>query len=503
MSKEKFETAILFKKIFVQDMEIFIPARILLGKTNEKMSMFEDYTTNIMYINSDLARFTDLVESFNLIVSLKELKKVYKNNNLKKLFEAYFEDIKKNIYFYDEDDLTLNVMPQKMFYLKYCIKVDYVDLNLVNESMQKFIDGEIQNIDEIYDIVYGKNDEEKQEDDKLAVSNLQEMNFFEEIKISEVCSEIQKSIISQDEAIKKIVTAIYRNNIFENPKMKSNIFIYGPTGVGKTAIVKLFARHFKLPVSVEDMTRYTIAGYKGADIDDILLKLYHNANDNIEEAEKSILILDEIDKKAAGNDGQSSIATNGVLTSLLKIIEGDVFDIYVGNGKTINFDTSKLTVIVCGAFSDLYETKKNKTVGFGARDEKETSKIEMKDFVNYGMPIEFMGRFDTIIRMNELTKEDYVKILKTSDLSPIKIYEEALEKLGINLKAKEKLYDLIAEKTMEYNTGARALKVVTDEIFENILYGIFDNPKKKYEITIDENILKDKNSFKLTKKQEN
>jgi len=289
--------------------------------------------------------------------------------------------------------------------------------------------------------------------------------------------------------------------------MKSNIFVYGPTGVGKTEIVRTIGKMFDIPVLVEDMTRYTSAGYKGADLDDILVKLYYNADCNQDLAERSILVLDEIDKKASNNDDRSSFQKDDVLKSLLKIIEGGVFDVELDDHSVINFDTSKLTVITCGAFSDLYEkVKPPRTIGFGTPStpvvEEKEEKVDVEAFTKYGIPVEFIGRMDTIVGLNPLTKNDLVRILKESEISPLKIYQENLSKLNINIDFPDELCESIATKALEkYNTGARALKVIVDEMFQEILYGIFDAPGEIDTLTVTNDTVRDNKVYKLRKRE--
>ena len=161
-----------------------------------------------------------------------------------------------------------------------------------------------------------------------------------QVKISDLYEGVKSEVISQDNQIKKIITAIYKNLMFDGKEMKSNILIYGPTGVGKTQILRSLSKRIGVPLWIEDMTKYTDSGYKGGDVEEILYNLFENANMNLELAQRSILVLDEIDKKA-GTNGDSAVSKSDVLKNLLAIIEGDVFPLQY-RGNTIQFDTSKL-----------------------------------------------------------------------------------------------------------------------------------------------------------------
>lgn len=488
---KKLDTAILFTKMNIMEgFDLLIPFRILCGEADEKRVTFTDNFSNSVYVNSDLALDSDLPYSFNEVVPISELMKKYKTLSVPKVCQKYFEDVKKNAYFYQEGYL-LEKMPLEDFHKKYGLSVTYTDTELLKDKMQRFIDGDLSVLDEV-------NSDDKESHESKSILDY---------KISEVCDGVRKRVIAQDDAVKQIVTAIYRNTIFDDPKMKSNIFVYGPTGCGKTEIVRTIGKMFDIPVLVEDMTRYTSAGYKGADLDDILVKLFYNADCDQDLAERSILVLDEIDKKASNNDDRSSFQKDDVLKSLLKIIEGGVFDVELEDHSVINFDTSKLTVITCGAFSDLYEkVKPPRAIGFGTPStevvEEKKQKVDIEAFTKYGIPVEFIGRMDTIVGLNPLSKNDLVRILKESEISPLKIYQDNLRKLNINIDFPDELCESIATKALEkYNTGARALKVIVDEMFQEILYGIFDAPGEIENLTVTNDTVNNNKVYQLRKKE--
>ena len=271
--------------------------------------------------------------------------------------------------------------------------------------------------------------------------------------------------------------------------------------MGKTAIVKSLGEILNIPVVREDMTRFTETGYVGKSVDDILVDLYTNANLDKELAENSILFLDEIDKKV-NNGTDKSFNKADVLKSLLTIIEGGKYDIEVDKNNIISFDTSKLIVIVGGAFSDLYnEVKDTRNIGFNSKTVTEET-VDIKKIEKYGMPSEFIGRLSLITRLNSLKHEDLVKILKKSELSSLKKYLESFMKLGINVNIEESLYDKIARKAEMYQKGARVLNLVIDEMFENVFFDIIsEGTENVSEVILGNNILTDNNDFKLVKKK--
>ena len=176
------------------------------------------------------------------------------------------------------------------------------------------------------------------------------------IDIKSIDEEVRKSIIGQDDAIKQILSTIYFNQrLYDSDlpydklrNLKQNILLVGSTGVGKTEIIKQIAKQLDIPCVIEDATRYTIEGYKGNSIEDMIKHLYESADYDIELAERSILVIDEIDKKSA-NEDVSSISSTGVQQSLLKLLEGTNYNISGDHENMLEpfeFDSSYLTIIL-------------------------------------------------------------------------------------------------------------------------------------------------------------
>lgn len=318
--------------------------------------------------------------------------------------------------------------------------------------------------------------------------------------------EVLKYIIGQDKQVRQIITAIYRAKLFNS--IKSNVLIIGNSGTGKTATIVEVAKRLNLPYTIEDATKYTKEGYYGADVNEMVSNLLDNAEYDLERAQNGIIIIDEIDKKA-GHD-QHDVGGVEVLKSLLKIIEGTkmqvpiVDDPFVGD-DVVEFDTKNVIVIFLGAFSGLEKIREKRlnlnTLGFSDNQigkSKEPPKYTKKDLVTYGMPEEFVGRIDTIIEMNKLTKEDLALILKNSKLSIFRKYQAELRKRGIRLEYDEKLFELIAEKSLALDTGARELSNTVNRIFENISYNIFSNKKNYTKCKLSLDIVEDNTKYELS-----
>lgn len=171
--------------------------------------------------------------------------------------------------------------------------------------------------------------------------------------INDMEKEVLKSIIGQDVAVRKIITAIYRAINFKT--VKSNILVIGNSGTGKTETIKQIAKRLNIPYTIEDATKYTQEGYYGADVNEMILNLLENANMDIKKAQNGIIVIDEIDKKA-GHEVPHDVAGTEVLKSLLKIIEGTTIKVPVEmdyyNVKLADFDTKNIIIIFLGAFLD-------------------------------------------------------------------------------------------------------------------------------------------------------
>ena len=324
-----------------------------------------------------------------------------------------------------------------------------------------------------------------QKKDKKGQSDFDEDEFEKTSDISSMYLSIKKTIISQDEQIMQILTALFKNQKVVNSdldmdliaKLKENILIYGSTGTGKTEILKRISKLYNIPLVIEDATSLSEIGYQGRNITDMLEDLYLAADNDIELAEKGILVIDEFDKLAEkSEDNNSHVSRLGVQRSLLKLLDGSLF--YFDDKK---FDTSKLTVVALGAFTGIIDDKKlNKnTIGFGNNIIREKvncddySKVSSNDFINYGIMRELIGRFSKTIAMNPLTKEDIIKILKESDFSPLNTYKKLFDMLEVEFDFTDEFIEYIAEQAISKQSGARSLKTVFDDCISSALFRIF------------------------------
>lgn len=317
---------------------------------------------------------------------------------------------------------------------------------------------------------------------------------------------VLQCIIGQDKQVRQIITAIYRAKNFKT--IKSNVLIIGNSGTGKTATIEQIAKRLHIPYTIEDATKYTQEGYYGADVNDMIFNLLENSRFDFDKAQNGIIIIDEIDKKAG--HGEHDVSGVEVLKSLLKIIEGTRIKIPNPSDPfaedLIDFDTKNITIIFLGAFSGLNKIRDKRLnknpLGFVGNSSQEkdvqSSRFLKQDLVEYGMPEEFVGRIDTIIEMNKLTKHDLAVILRKSKLSIFKKYQAELSEKGIKLEYDVRLFELIAEKSLALDTGARELSNTVNYIFENILYDVLANPNKYTKCKLLLEIVEDNTKYELS-----
>ncbi len=311
-------------------------------------------------------------------------------------------------------------------------------------------------------------------------------------------AQLDEFVVGQEQAKKQISVAVYNhykrvatNTMDEIEIEKSNILMLGPTGCGKTYLVKTLARLLDVPLAIADATSLTEAGYIGDDIESVISKLLSAADNDVDRAECGIVFIDEIDKLAKKrNTNSRDVSGESVQQGMLKLLEGSEVEVPVGASSknamvpmtTVN--TRNILFICGGAFPELEEIIKQRltkqaTIGFNGelrdkydKDKNILKKVTVEDLKKFGMIPEFIGRLPIICPLEGLTEDMLVAILKEPKNAILKQYQKLLELDEVKLEFSEDALRAIAKKAIERDTGARALRAIIEEFMTDIMYEI-------------------------------
>ena len=309
---------------------------------------------------------------------------------------------------------------------------------------------------------------------------------------------LDQYVIGQDKAKKVMSVAVYNHykrvatdTMDEIEIEKSNMLMIGPTGCGKTYLVKTLAKLLDVPLAIADATSLTEAGYIGDDIESVVSKLLAAADNDVERAEHGIIFIDEIDKIAKKkNTNQRDVSGEAVQQGMLKLLEGSEVEVPVGaNSKNAmvpltTMNTKNILFICGGAFpglEDIIKERLNKqaSIGFQAdlkdkydADPNLLEKVTLEDIRNFGMIPEFIGRLPIVFTLRGLDEDMLVKILKEPKNAILKQYQKLLALDEVQLDFDEEALHTIARKAMEKKTGARALRAIIEDFMLDIMYEI-------------------------------
>lgn len=314
----------------------------------------------------------------------------------------------------------------------------------------------------------------------------------------EIKAKLDEFVVGQEKAKKVMSVAVYNhykrvatNTMDEIEIEKSNMLMIGPTGCGKTYLVKTLAKLLDVPLAIADATSLTEAGYIGDDIESVLSKLLAAAGNDVDKAEMGIVFIDEIDKIAKKqNTNSRDVSGESVQQGMLKLLEGADIEVPVGASSknamvpltTIN--TRNILFICGGAFPDLDEIikqrlSKQSSIGFDAvlkdtfdKEKNIHNQVTIEDLKKYGMIPEFLGRLPILFTLDGLTEDMLVDILREPKNAILKQYQKLLALDEVDLHFDESALRAIAKKAMEKDTGARALRAIIEEFMLDIMYEI-------------------------------
>ncbi len=331
------------------------------------------------------------------------------------------------------------------------------------------------------------------------------------LKPIEIKNHLDDFVIGQDTAKKVLSVAVYNHfkRLNYAPKAddieidKSNVILVGRTGTGKTLLAKTIAKLLNVPFCIADATVLTQAGYVGEDVESILSRLLQAADYDVEQAEKGIVFIDEIDKIARKGDNPSitrDVSGEGVQQALLKLLEGSIVSVPPQGGrkhpeqKLIQIDTKNILFICGGAFDGIERLIANRvnrqTIGFSQIQENAIEEESLLKFItpsdvkNFGLIPELIGRFPVLSHLDPLKREDLKRILTEPKNALTKQYVRLFELDGIKLTFEKAVLDFIVDKAIEFKLGARGLRSICEAILTESMFELPNTDEKIFQVEL-------------------
>jgi ATP-dependent Clp protease ATP-binding subunit ClpX len=309
----------------------------------------------------------------------------------------------------------------------------------------------------------------------------------------QICERLSRHVVGQERAKRALAIAAYnhlkrtslRRSRRTSPIRKSNVLLIGPTGCGKTHLARTLAQVLDVPFHVADATEFTEAGYYGKDVEVMVAELLQKAGHVVEEAQRGVVFIDEVDKIARRSAGHRAgvaardIGGEGVQQALLKLLEGREVLVPLSLAQhwqrqdAITVDTTDILFVCAGTFTDLFAySAEARSLGFGALEARRASarRVRQKDLVDYGMLAEFLGRLPIVVQLEELTDEELLQVLTGPPDAVVREVKELLAADGVDLSFSDGALREIVRYAIDRRAGARGLRAIVEEVLADLLF---------------------------------